>query len=197
MPPLEPTPVTGTVTWLGVVPARDLALSSAARPGLELNFAGADGEDHGGLTRPSCTRVRAQYRIGTEIRTTRQLSVVSAEELEQIRSEMGIDRFDPSWIGASLVLSGIPDPTFLPPSSRLQFTGGATITVDMENRPCNLPAAVIEVDCPGRGRSFKAAAKDRRGITAWVEREGSVRLGDTVTLHVPAQRSWRGEPNGQ
>jgi hypothetical protein len=35
-----------------------------------------------------------------------------------------------------------------------------------------------------------AAAKGRRGITAWVEREGEWRLGARIRLHVPAQRPW-------
>lgn len=192
MPALKPTEITGSVTWLGIVPARGLALSSTPRESLKLTFAGPEGEDHGGLTRLSCTRVRSQYKPGTVIRNTRQLSIVSAEELEEIREKMGVETFDPGWLGATMVLSGIPDLTFLPPSSRLQFAGGATVTVDMENRPCILPAPVIEADAPGYGRAFKGAAKDRRGFTAWVEREGIVRKGDAVRLHIPDQRAWQG-----
>lgn len=190
MPALKPTTITGRVTWLGVVPARDLALASRPRDSLRLTFAGPEGEDHSGLTRASCSRVTSQYPRRTEIRNTRQLSIVSTEELDLIRGSMDLDTFDPAWIGATMVLSGIPDLTYLPPSSRLQINGGATVTVDMENRACNLPASVIEADIPGKGRAFKSAAKGRRGVTAWVEREGIVRLGDTVTLHVPDQRAW-------
>lgn len=193
MPALKPTSVTGHVTWLGVVPARDLTLSSRPRDSLRLTFAGPEGEDHGGLTRPSCSRVKSQYPVNTEIRNTRQLSVVAAEDLEAIRTAMNLETFDPAWIGATMVLSGIPDLTHLPPSSRLQFQGGATITVDMENRACHLPAPVIEADAPDKGRAFKSAATGRRGVTAWVEREGVVRLNDIVTLHVPDQRRWSGQ----
>ena len=85
------------------------------------------------------------------------------------------------------------DFTHLPPSSRLQMSDGTTLTVDMENQPCHLPAPVIDEDAPGHGRAFKQAAKGRRGVTAWVEREGNLRVGDSVTLHIPAQRAWRGE----
>jgi hypothetical protein len=91
-----------------------------------------------------------------------------------------------------MVLEGIPDFTHLPPSSRLQGTSGATLVVDLENRPCTLPAKPIDARHAGFGKAFKPAAKDRRGVTAWVEREGLFTLGDAVTLHIPDQRAWRG-----
>jgi hypothetical protein len=53
----------------------------------------------------------------------------------------------------------------------------------------------IEKALPGQGKGFKRAAAGKRGVTAWVEREGILRLGDTVRLHIPAQRSWRGGIN--
>ena len=60
----------------------------------------------------------------------------------------------------------------------------------MENRPCTLPARPIEDRHPGFGKAFKAAAAGRRGVTAWVEREGTLTLGETVTLHIPDQPVW-------
>lgn len=191
MPALAPTQITGTVAWIGHVPDRDMSLRSAAVEEAELTLAGIPGEAHGGLTRPACVRVRSQYPAGTEIRNVRQLSVMSAEELAEIAADCGLEAFEPEHIGASLVIAGIPDFTHLPPSSRLQFPDGSAIVVDMENRPCHLPAKVINADHPGAGDKFKAAAKGKRGITAWVEREGSIRVGDEVRLHVPDQRAWR------
>ena len=35
------------------------------------------------------------------------------------------------------------------------------------------------------------AAKGLRGVTAWVERPGCLRIGDPLRLHVPDQRPWR------
>ncbi|MEM8848971.1 MAG: sulfurase [Pseudomonadota bacterium] len=193
MPALARTEITGRITWLGLVPDRAAALASQPRDALRLTFAGPEGEDHGGLTRPSCSRVTTQHPKGTTIRNTRQLAVVSQEELESIAVQIGTDGFNPAWVGATLVISGIPDFTHVPPSSRLQSeTDGTTIVVDMENRPCHLPVPVIDADAPGHGRAFKTAAKDRRGVTAWVEREGTLHLGDTLRLHVPDQRAWRG-----
>ena len=103
---------------------------------------------------------------------------------------MGLGALDPAWTGASLVVEGIPGFSRVPPSSRLQAPDGTTLVVDMENRPCHLPARVIEEDAPGFGRAFKAAARGRRGVTAWVEREGVLRVGDALRLHVPDQPAW-------
>ncbi|MEL7182303.1 MAG: sulfurase [Pseudomonadota bacterium] len=193
MPALIATDIVGQITWLGSVPNRSDDLVSHPSGSLSLSFAGPSGEDHGGLTRPSCSRVTTQYKKGTEIRNSRQLSVVSSEELEQIAEKMGLEALDPAWIGATLLLSGIPDFSHIPPSARLQNEAtGATIVVDMQNRPCHLPAPVIDRAAPGIGRGFKAAAKGKRGVTAWVEREGMMRLGDLVRVHIPEQRGWQG-----
>jgi hypothetical protein len=61
----------------------------------------------------------------------------------------------------------------------------------MENRPCVFPGREIEKDAAGFGAKFKPAAQGRRGVTAWVEREGPVAIGDTVTLHIPDQPIWQ------
>jgi len=190
MPALAPTEITGEIVWIGHVPDRDASLRSSPAQDAQLTYAGIPGEEHGGLTRPACVRVRSQYPKDTEIRNVRQLSVMSAEELAEVAADCGLDGFDPSHIGASLVIRGIPDFTHLPPSSRLQFPDGSSIVVDMENRPCHLPAKVINADHPGAGDKFKAAGKGKRGVTAWVEREGRIQVGDTVRLHVPDQRAW-------
>ena len=190
MPALIPTAFEGVITWLGVVQEGLGVLPSQAEAEVFASFAGVAGELHGGLTRESCSRVLGQYPRGTEIRNVRQFSVLSAEELALIAGAMGLAALDPSLLGASLVIAGIPDFTHLPPSSRLQFDGGATLVVDMENRPCTLPAKEIEAVHPRFGKKFKPAAKDRRGVTAWVEREGVLRLGAKVRLHVPDQRAW-------
>lgn len=190
MPALAPTKITGEVVWIGHVADREASLRSQAEEAAALTYAGIPGEVHGGLTRPSCSRVISQHPRNTEIRNVRQLSVVSAEELAEIGADCGLETLDPALIGASLVISGIPDFSHLPPSSRLQFPDGSTIVVDMQNRPCHLPAKVINADYPGAGDKFKAAAKGKRGVTAWVEREGKMHLGDTVKLHIPDQRAW-------
>jgi hypothetical protein len=193
MSALKPTKHIGRIIWLGRVADRNAALASQSLTALKASFAGPEGEAHGGLTRPSCSRVLGQYPLNTEIRNTRQLSILGAEELAQIAAAMGIEVLDPALLGATMVIAGLPDFTHLPPSSRLQAAGGATLVVDMENRSCNLPARPIETRHPGLGKLFKSAAAGRRGITAWVEREGTFLLNEEVRLHIPDQPAWAPE----
>lgn len=190
MPALIPTAFLGRIVWLGVVADRAAALASAPVQRLPVTFAGPEGEAHGGLTRLSCSRVTSQYPRGTTIRNTRQLAILSAEDLTAIAAKMGLAALDPALTGATMVVEGIPDFSHLPPSSRLQGAGGATVVVDMENRPCSLPARPIEDRHAGFGAKFKAAAKGRRGLTAWVEREGTFTLGEEIRLHIPDQPVW-------
>lgn len=191
MPALLPTDYTAEIVWLGSVMTDDRdALMSPARDALDLTFEGVAGAFHAGLTRPADIRVVSQYPRGTPIKNERQLSIVSQEELDLIAAEMGIDAVDPARLGATMVLKGLADFSHLPPSSRLQAPSGATLAVDMENRPCQFPAKSLEVVNPGLGRGFKPAAKNRRGVCAWVAAEGRVAVGDILTLHIPDQPVW-------
>lgn len=194
MPELRPTDYTATITWLGKVPLNRANIRSEAVETAQATYAGFADDYHGGLTRASCVRVKAQHPEGTEIRNTRQLSILSAEELAKIAAEIDVDTLDPILLGASMVIEGIPDFTFVPPGSRLQSESGTTIVIDVENGPCNFPAREIEKDAQGHGKAFKAAARGKRGVTAWVEREGSLTVGEALRLHVPNQRAW--EPLG-
>lgn len=191
MPALIPTDYHGQITWLGKTIDRDQTLASVSCDAVQLTYAGVTGEARSGLTRKSCARMRAQYPVNTEIRNVRQLSILCAEEVALIAQAMEIDEINPEWLGASMIISGLPDFTHTPPSSRLVAENGTSLTIDMENRPCNFPGQEIERHLPGKGHAFKAAAADRRGVTAWVEREGDLRTGDALRLHVPFQRTWQ------
>ena len=190
MPALIPTDITGQIVWIGRVTEDTPDIRAEELQQADLRFAGIEGELHGGLTRPACVRTKAQYPQGTEIRNVRQMSIVSQEELDAIATAMGLHRIDPAWLGASMVVKDIPDFSHVPPSSRLQTPSGASLTIDMQNRPCIYPAKEIEKDHPGFGPKFKPAATHRRGVTAWVECEGPIAVGDALRLHVPDQRPW-------
>lgn len=194
MPALMPTDQWGTVVWLGAqrLPVADLVIRAEPVAEMPLSFAGFAEESHAGLTRPACIRVAAQHPRGTPIRNVRQLALVGAEEMAEVAAALGLARFDYAWVGASVVIGGFPDFSHLPPSSRLQGPDGVTLVVDMQNRPCQEPAVTISRATGGQGKAFKAAAAGKRGVTAWVEREGVLHLGDRLRLHVPDQRAWAG-----
>ena len=116
------------------------------------------------------------------------MTIVSREEMAATAAAMGLPALRPEWVGANVVLEGLPDLTLLPPASRLRFDGGATLVVDMENAPCQFPAREIEAEHPGRGAGYRSAARHRRGVTAWVEGEGAIAVGDTARLFVPPVR---------
>lgn len=185
---LNPTDLAGRVVFLGVVRDRAVSLRSESLDRVPARFEGFEGDCHSGLTRPSCSRVSQQYPKGTTIRNTRQVTILSREEMAATAAAIGLAELDPRWLGANMVLEGLPELTLLPPSSRLVFESGASLVVDMENAPCAFLAKEIEAVHPGAGLRWKAAARGRRSVTAWVEAEGEIALGAIATLHAPPVR---------
>jgi hypothetical protein len=108
------------------------------------------------------------------------VSIVAAEELARIAAELGLDRVEPAWLGASVLVEGIPDFSHLPPSSRLQGPDGVTLTVDMQNRPCMFPAKTIDDAHPGKGKRFKEVALGLRGRDGLGGASGVLRIGDAL-----------------
>ena len=185
---LTPTELTGEILWLGRVPVDASDIQSISVDQIDVGWEGFAGETHSGLTRPACVRVKKQYARYTEIRNTRQISILSREELAEVAERLDIPDIRPEWVGANMVLRGIPDFTLIPPSSRLIFENGVSLTVDTENAPCKYPAEMIEAAHPGHGKAFPAKARSKRGVTAWVERIGSLSVGDVCRLHIPPKR---------
>ena len=79
MPALKPTDHIATITWRGIVADSGSDLTAMPLDTAFAGYAGFEGDCHAGLSRPSCSRVTSQHPKGTEIRNTRQLSIVSAE----------------------------------------------------------------------------------------------------------------------
>jgi len=178
----------GSVETLLASPDRDTGLEKQTVEEAQFLFTGMVGDCHGGLTRKSDSRMLKQYRRGTEVRNSRQVSILSTEELTEVAERMGIPEVRPEWVGANMVIRGIPDLTLLPPSTRLKFPSGAMIVVDAENHPCRYPADIIAKHHPEAKKGFVAAAMHKRGVVGWVEAEGVIRTGDRITIWVPPQR---------
>lgn len=191
---LTKLPIQGKVEALLSRPSRETGFEKSATGQLELKFSGPENDCHTGLTRAADSRTLPLYKRNTEIRNVRQLTVLATEELDDVAKALGIPKIDPSWFGANIVVSGIPDFTLLPPSTRLQFSSGATIVSDMENMPCSQIAEVVGRHHPEVQFKLVKTSMHKRGITAWVEREGAVTVGDSVNLIIPPNRLYPHAP---
>ncbi len=182
--------LTGRVveTLIGADPA---SLVTSPREHVRVTFDGFEGDRHGGRTRLANAR-DPRYPRGTEIRNDRQVTVVSAEELEEAARRMGVSELRAAWIGANLLLAGVPRLTGLPPGTRLVFPREAVLVVRGENLPCRSAgdAVAAESGRPELASRFPRAALHLRGLVACVERPGLIGVGDAVRVEVPAQRTW-------
>jgi MOSC domain len=181
-------PFQGRVTQVLSRPSRDKGFEKAETNNLRLLFSGPEGDCHTGLTRRSDSRTLPLYKRDVDIRNVRQITILAEEELDEIARRLAIPAIDPSWFGANMVVTGIADFTLLPPSTRLQFPSGATLVVDMENHPCSQIAKIVERHHPGTQFKVVEAAMHKRGVTAWVEREGEVTTGDAIKIVIPPNR---------
>ena len=178
--------LTGTVTYLLIGQSRHTIESSKVAR-VRATFEGLEGDTHRGLTRRSDVRV-PHYPRGTIIRNTRQVSILSEEELAEVAARLEIPRILPAWVGANLELRGIPNLTMLPPSTRIFFPDDAVLVVDAENMPCVGPGNAIQEhypDVPKLAQRFPKAAMHKRGVVGWVEREGYINDGDSVRVLLP------------
>lgn len=154
---------------------------------VKVTWEGFEGDRHAGLTRAADVRVK-WFPKGTPIRNTRQVSLVSSEELALIAGTLEVPQVLAAWLGANLELAGIPRLTELPPGTRLFFPEDATLVVEGENAPCTGPGKVIEAHHPERAKlasRFVKAAWRRRGLVGWVERPGLICPGDAVKVMLP------------
>lgn len=162
---------------------------------LDLGFEGIAGDFHAGTTRRSGGR-EPWYGRGTEMRNERQISIVASDELRLIAAGMKLAEVKPDWIGANLVIDGVPRLSMLPSGTQMFFAGGVTLKVDGQNHPCRLAGrAVAEnarmADHEAGALMFPKAAKRLRGLVAWVEKPGRVTRGEAVSVRIPEQWIYR------
>ncbi len=161
---------------------------------LTVDLQGIPGDRHYGFTRKAGARER-WYERGTDMRSGRQLTLVSVEDLAEVAATMNLPTLQPAWLGANILVTGIPHFTLLPWGTRLFFEGGAVLVNEGDNAPCRFAGAEIARACPDRAgldMLFVKAARDRRGILASVERAGEICPGP-VRIKLPNQKPWPGE----
>ena len=158
---------------------------------VQLGFDGIEGDFHAGQTRRSGGR-EPWYPRGTEIRNERQLSIVAFDELAVVAERMEIAELRPEWIGANLVLDGLPNLSMLPSGTLLFFKGGVTVKIDGQNKPCRFAGRSIAenagmADVEAGALLFPQTAKRLRGLVGWVEKPGRIALGEEISVRVPEQ----------
>jgi hypothetical protein len=175
--------ITGRVDAV-LIANEETSIRSFAVDGVEVTFEGFTGDKHAGWTKPSDGRTKF-YPRGTAIRNNRQISIVSKEESDIIASELGIVTLEPEWMGANLLLSGIPELTALKPNTRLFFSSGAVLLITSDNLPCATMSKEISAHFPERpelAEKIVKASMDRRGVVAVVELPGQIKKGDDVRV---------------
>jgi hypothetical protein len=156
---------------------------------LTLGFEGIADDLHGGATRRSGGR-EPWYPRGTEMRNERQLSLLAPDELAAAAADLGVPEIRPEWIGGNMLIAGIAALTWLPPRTLLFFENGATVKIDGDNAPCRASGRSIARHFDGRRdieTAFVQAARNRRGLVAWVEKPGRIRRGESFEARLPEQ----------
>lgn len=153
---------------------------------VQVTWEGFVGDKHYGLTMKAGSSQKP-YPKGSEVRNVRQISIVSAEELNAVAESMQLPAIDPSWVGANMMLSGVPGLTQLPSGSRLYFENGVGIVIEGENMPCTTAGGSLQKQFPDRPElttAFPKKAIGKRGLVAWVEKPGVIRKGEAVTIRL-------------
>ena len=156
---------------------------------LDVSFEGIPGDFHSGHTRKSGGR-EPWYPRGTEMRNERQLSILAPDELRVIARRLDVPEVKAEWIGGNLLLEGIPNLTMLPPRTILFFENGATIKIDGDNAPCRFSGKSIADQYSGRQDvelNFAKVAQQLRGLVAWVEKPGTLTVGESFEARIPPQ----------
>ncbi len=185
-----------TARVAGVYTAPSDHFETRAANALAVGFEGIAGDYHAGVTRRSGGR-EPWYPRGTEMRNERQLSLVAADELAQAAQGMCIAGIRPEWVGANLLIEGLPRLSLLPSATLLFFAGGATLKIDAQNNPCRQAGRLVAeqagmADHTVGAFAFVKAAKRLRGLVAWVEKPGLIRQGEEISVRIPEQWIYRG-----
>ncbi len=149
---LNTIPQQGTVTWIGLSPARRAPINEVEHATIQVGT-GLDGDRH-----------------ASSGRGKRQVTLIQAEHLDAIRSMAGLDALTPADLRRNVVVSGLnllalKNKTFRLGTAVLEYTG-----------PCD-PCSRME-ETLGTG-GFNAM-RGHGGITTRVLEAGEVRIGDKV-----------------
>ena len=179
----------------GLFAAFGKGFETEAVDSMPLGFDGIPEDVHAGPTRRSGGR-EPWYPRGTEMRNERQLSIVAPDELATVATRMGIAEVRPEWIGANLLVDGVPQLSMLPAGTLLFFAQGVTVKIDGQNAPCRSAGRAVAdgagmADRKAGELAFPKAATRLRGLVGWIEKPGRISVGEEISVRVPEQWIYR------
>jgi hypothetical protein len=159
---------------------------------------GPEGDLHSGFVR-SLNNHDGDYRKtsdllkGDVVFNWRSWTGLSLEEIAKIQNRLEYD-IPPGCLLENLVISGVPNFSSLPPTTRLvfppreTFKNQAILAIWSENDPCSTVGRRLEEHhkVPGLTSSFIEAARGLRGVMGWVISPGLIMVGDEVKVYSPA-----------
>ena len=180
--------ITGVLSGIFIASEQNSLISKRVGA-VEVLENGLAGDKHTGWFRKADARAR-RYPKGTRIWNSRQISIVSEEELALIANDLNIEKVEPEWLGANLCLRGIPEVSLSQARTKLFIpneTGGPEvgIYITAPNKPCVGPGEIIQIHnihLQGLATKFPKVAMNRRGVVAVVEHGGFIREGVAVSV---------------
>lgn len=135
---------------------------------------------------------------GIQVANFREFSAVSVEEMQEVASEMKIEKVPEGSVGENLIFSGIPNFTQLPSGTLMFFRKNekelrtAVLAVWRDNGPClhagreiaRQVGAKAHDGPPVSGETFPRVAVGKRGIVGSVYASGIIHMGDEVVVYV-------------
>jgi hypothetical protein len=177
-----------------------LCINGSTLEELAFSLEGPRGDAHTGFTRQlgghdgEYTRT-SDLKTGAPIFNWRAWSGLSAEEIRETEDALGA-AIPPGCLLENIIISGIPNFSKLPPTTRLVFPARqsksgrqAILAVWEENTPCSVVGARLAAlhDRPTLKKQFVSAAANKRGVVGIVLAPGEVRRGDEVRVYSPTR----------
>ena len=183
---------------------KSLSLNGESVSRINFGLMGPTGDDHAGLSRHLSGHDGAYMETsslmrGARVFNWRSWTALSDQEISIIEEKLGVS-IPQGCLLENLVISGIPNFSQLPPTSRLVFPmrkdrSQAILAVWEENGPCRGVGNRLEkyhadqkyIQAPGLSTRFITAARSKRGVMGLLLSEGLVEVGDWVNVFPPVQ----------
>lgn len=173
-----------------------LCINGSAIDAIEFGFEGPVGDIHSGFTRKLSGHDGGYFRTSALAKgdiafNWRSWTGLSQEELMEVEQALGCS-IPQGCLLENIVVSGIPNFSKLPPTSRLVFPKRGTqavLAVWEENGPCHVVGKRLadHYGEPELQKRLIAGAQNRRGVMGLVLTVGRVEVGDTILVYPPMQ----------